>query len=80
MKNSRDGKSYSTNLAYTPPEYLKNGDLPKLTYLFCVDKEILCFACLHLYLDLNLFSFIICYLHGPYALFSVLNKLVPLAC
>ncbi|KAM7258526.1 hypothetical protein ACFE04_014267 [Oxalis oulophora] len=25
MKNSRDGKSYSTNLAYTPPEYLKNG-------------------------------------------------------
>lgn len=25
MKNSMDGKSYSTNLAYTPPEYLKNG-------------------------------------------------------
>ncbi|KAK4477263.1 hypothetical protein RD792_016477 [Penstemon davidsonii] len=25
VKNSRDGKSYSTNLAYTPPEYLKNG-------------------------------------------------------
>ncbi|KAL5791313.1 hypothetical protein ACOSQ2_006201 [Xanthoceras sorbifolium] len=25
MKNSRDGKSFSTNLAYTPPEYLKNG-------------------------------------------------------
>ncbi|KAI5647732.1 hypothetical protein M9H77_33737 [Catharanthus roseus] len=25
MKNSRDGRSYSTNLAYTPPEYLKNG-------------------------------------------------------
>ncbi|XP_073278493.1 serine/threonine-protein kinase BSK1-like isoform X1 [Primulina huaijiensis] len=25
MKNSQDGKSYSTNLAYTPPEYLKNG-------------------------------------------------------
>ncbi|KAK9287168.1 hypothetical protein L1049_015579 [Liquidambar formosana] len=25
MKNSRDGKSYSTNLAYTPPEYLKTG-------------------------------------------------------
>ncbi|VAI24761.1 unnamed protein product [Triticum turgidum subsp. durum] len=23
MKNSRDGKSYSTNLAYTPPEYLR---------------------------------------------------------
>ncbi|XP_023522463.1 probable serine/threonine-protein kinase At4g35230 [Cucurbita pepo subsp. pepo] len=25
MKNSMDGKSYSTNLAYTPPEYLKDG-------------------------------------------------------
>lgn len=25
MKNSQDGKSYSTNLAYTPPEYLRNG-------------------------------------------------------
>nr|XP_018624442.1 serine/threonine-protein kinase BSK1-like isoform X2 [Nicotiana tomentosiformis] len=25
MKNSCDGKSYSTNLAYTPPEYLRNG-------------------------------------------------------
>ncbi|CAK9153914.1 unnamed protein product [Ilex paraguariensis] len=25
MKNSRDGKSYSTNLAYTPPEYMRNG-------------------------------------------------------
>ncbi|KAA3484470.1 putative serine/threonine-protein kinase [Gossypium australe] len=35
MKNSRDGKSYSTNLAYTPPEYLRNG-LMMLTigYLF----------------------------------------------
>ncbi|KVI07735.1 Protein kinase, catalytic domain-containing protein [Cynara cardunculus var. scolymus] len=28
MKNSRDGKSYSTNLAYTPPEYLRNGNNP----------------------------------------------------
>lgn len=26
MKNSRDGKSYSTNLAFTPPEYLKTGN------------------------------------------------------
>ncbi|XP_040992369.1 serine/threonine-protein kinase BSK2-like [Juglans microcarpa x Juglans regia] len=25
MKNSRDGKSYSTNLAYTPPEFLRIG-------------------------------------------------------
>ena len=25
MKNSRAGKSYSTNLAYTPPEFLRTG-------------------------------------------------------
>ncbi|KAK9095403.1 hypothetical protein Scep_026872 [Stephania cephalantha] len=25
MKNSRDGKSFSTNLAYTPPEFLRTG-------------------------------------------------------
>ncbi|KMZ65662.1 Kinase family protein [Zostera marina] len=25
MKNSRDGKSYSTNLAYTPPEFCRTG-------------------------------------------------------
>ncbi|ONI22146.1 hypothetical protein PRUPE_2G110200 [Prunus persica] len=25
IKNSRDGKSYSTNLAYTPPEFLRTG-------------------------------------------------------
>eukprot|EP00252_Welwitschia_mirabilis_P025363 TRINITY_DN7887_c0_g1_i1.p1 TRINITY_DN7887_c0_g1~~TRINITY_DN7887_c0_g1_i1.p1 ORF type:complete len:520 (-),score=84.23 TRINITY_DN7887_c0_g1_i1:396-1955(-) len=25
MKNSRDGKSYSTNLAFTPPEFLRTG-------------------------------------------------------
>lgn len=25
MKNSRDGKSYSTNLAYTPPEFMRTG-------------------------------------------------------
>lgn len=35
MKNSRDGKSYSTNLAFTPPEYLRTGkyslrDIPDL--------------------------------------------------
>ncbi|CAH2065969.1 unnamed protein product [Thlaspi arvense] len=27
MKDSKDGKNFSTNLAYTPPEYLKNGTL-----------------------------------------------------
>ncbi|KGN47117.1 serine/threonine-protein kinase BSK5 [Cucumis sativus] len=25
MKNSRDGKSYSTNLSFTPPEYMRTG-------------------------------------------------------
>lgn len=37
MKNSRDGKSYSTNLAFTPPEYLRTGTcfhLPPLFLLF----------------------------------------------
>ncbi|KAG6393298.1 hypothetical protein SASPL_147535 [Salvia splendens] len=33
MKNSRDGKSYSTNLAYTPPEFLRTvTDSPKLSF------------------------------------------------
>lgn len=27
MKNSRDGRSYSTNLAFTPPEYLRTGKM-----------------------------------------------------
>lgn len=34
MKNSRDGKSYSTNLAYTPPEYLKNGRVTSESVIF----------------------------------------------
>lgn len=34
MKNSRDGKSYSTNLAYTPPEYLKNGRVTPASVIF----------------------------------------------
>lgn len=35
MKNRWDGKSYSTNLAYTPPEYMKNGEFTLLatTYI-----------------------------------------------
>lgn len=38
MKNSRDGKSYSTNLAYTPPEYLRNGTYiyPKFIFVLIV--------------------------------------------
>lgn len=42
MKNSRDGKSYSTNLAYTPPEYLKNGTL---MFIFCLSLGIVSFVC-----------------------------------
>ncbi|XP_061344554.1 serine/threonine-protein kinase BSK7-like isoform X2 [Gastrolobium bilobum] len=36
MKNSRDGKSYSTNLAFTPPEYLRTGRITpeSVTYSF----------------------------------------------
>lgn len=36
MKNSRDGKSYSTNLVFTPPEYLRTGRVTaeSVTYSF----------------------------------------------
>lgn len=34
MKNSRDGRSYSTNLAYTPPEYLRNGRVTPESVVF----------------------------------------------
>ncbi|KAG0450589.1 hypothetical protein HPP92_026661 [Vanilla planifolia] len=34
VKNSRDGKSYSTNLAYTPPEYLRNGRVTPESVIF----------------------------------------------
>ncbi|KAJ6736497.1 SERINE/THREONINE-PROTEIN KINASE BSK11 [Salix viminalis] len=34
MKNSMDGKSYSTNLAYTPPEYLRNGRVTPESVIF----------------------------------------------
>ncbi|KAI5017812.1 hypothetical protein ZWY2020_042700 [Hordeum vulgare] len=33
-ENSRDGKSYSTNLAYTPPEYLRNGRVTAESVIF----------------------------------------------
>lgn len=41
MKNSRDGKSYSTNLAYTPPEYLRNGRVTPESVIFSVGTVIL---------------------------------------
>ncbi|KAL3498835.1 hypothetical protein ACH5RR_041567 [Cinchona calisaya] len=34
MKNSRDGKSYSTNLAFTPPEYLRTGRITAESVMF----------------------------------------------
>ncbi|MCO5602258.1 hypothetical protein L7F22_056387 [Adiantum nelumboides] len=34
MKNSRDGKSYSTNLAYTPPEYQRTGTVTHESVIF----------------------------------------------
>ena len=37
MKNSRDGKSYSTNLAFTPPEYLRTGNMLYELVIFVSD-------------------------------------------
>ncbi|KAL0918264.1 hypothetical protein M5K25_010263 [Dendrobium thyrsiflorum] len=34
MKNSRDGKSYSTNLAFTPPEYLRTGRITQESVIY----------------------------------------------
>ncbi|XP_075486364.1 serine/threonine-protein kinase BSK5-like [Primulina tabacum] len=34
MKNSKDGKSYSTNLAFTPPEYLRIGKVTPESAVF----------------------------------------------
>ncbi|KAK9742969.1 hypothetical protein RND81_03G208400 [Saponaria officinalis] len=34
MKNSRDGKSYSTNLAFTPPEYMRTGQITPASVVF----------------------------------------------
>lgn len=34
MKNSKDGQSYSTNLAYAPPEFLKNGRVSPESVIF----------------------------------------------
>ncbi|KAL9245350.1 hypothetical protein vseg_019012 [Gypsophila vaccaria] len=34
MKNSRDGKSYSTNLAFTPPEYLRTGRITPASVIY----------------------------------------------
>ncbi|XXG59963.1 hypothetical protein AAC387_Pa04g1959 [Persea americana] len=41
MKNSRDGKSYSTNLAYTPPEYLRNGRVTPESVIFSFGNVLL---------------------------------------
>jgi len=45
MKNSRDGKSYSTNLAFTPPEYLRTGmSLPYIMAIVVSFVFLTCFA------------------------------------
>jgi hypothetical protein len=57
MKNSRDGKSYSTNLAFTPPEYLKTGKCATNThkplyylppdFFMCILVGKYCVTCTH---------------------------------
>lgn len=55
MKNSRDGKSYSTNLAYTPPEYLRTGFHRLQDFKFASFEDCVLFAgtdylhCLRMY-------------------------------
>lgn len=49
MKNSRDGKSYSTNLAYTPPEYLRNGTPRVPERHLPADSLILTLTCMHFF-------------------------------
>ncbi|PKA48632.1 putative serine/threonine-protein kinase [Apostasia shenzhenica] len=41
MKNSRDGKSYSTNLAFTPPEYLRTGAMTQESVIYSFGTLIL---------------------------------------
>ncbi|KAH7292632.1 hypothetical protein KP509_29G078500 [Ceratopteris richardii] len=41
MKNSRDGKSYSTNLAYTPPEFLKTGRVTSESVIYSFGSVLL---------------------------------------
>ena len=48
MKNSRDGKSYSTNLAFTPPEYLRTGNT-MLTDKLCTDCNGLSMLFMYIY-------------------------------
>ncbi|KAK7255980.1 hypothetical protein RIF29_29409 [Crotalaria pallida] len=38
MKNSREGKSYGTNLAFTPPEYLRTGTRMSLHSTLCLNS------------------------------------------
>ncbi|KAL3839460.1 hypothetical protein ACJIZ3_024051 [Penstemon smallii] len=41
MKNSRDGKSYSTNLAFTPPEYLRTGRVTSESVIYSFGTMVL---------------------------------------
>lgn len=63
MKNSRDGKSYSTNLAYTPPEYLRNGKSIPLASFMNTPCQYIC-------------SFLVIYTYKLHLLMSSLQSLV----
>ena len=54
MKNSRDGKSYSTNLAFTPPEYLRTG---QLLVVRCNVGRVMCFIVLYIFDLMNPISY-----------------------
>jgi BR-signaling kinase len=41
VKNSRDGKSYSTNLAFTTPEYLRTGRVTPKSVMYSFDTLLL---------------------------------------
>ena len=49
MKNSRDGKSYSTNLAFTPPEYLRTGIHTLCFFVAQLLVYILCYKSVQMY-------------------------------
>lgn len=58
MKNSKDGKNFSTNLAYTPPEYLRSGNVFVLqssyeTYMILLVSFSLVFSSSHLLCQKN---------------------------
>lgn len=78
MKNSRDGKSYSTNLAFTPPEYLRTGMIKFFLQIMQFCLRILLpkhfETCVTLWAP---FSFV-CE-RGLHDVYSMLRQLIPLS-